>query len=66
MAWELWRQDEHGNEMLIRVFDDPADAEHARDQLAARGHHQHYWLQARRTDATDHDEATPTADGDPT
>jgi hypothetical protein len=42
--WELWRQDDHGREFLVRGFDDQADAEAAREQLAARGHHQAYWV----------------------
>jgi hypothetical protein len=44
MPWELWRQDELGNEFLIRVFDDRAGAERGRDEFIARGHHQHYWV----------------------
>lgn len=43
-SWELWRQDEHGNEFCVRAFDDLKAAELARDELIARGHHQHYWL----------------------
>jgi hypothetical protein len=42
--WELWRQDDHGNEFRVRAFDDYDTAERARDELIARGHHQHYWL----------------------
>jgi len=44
MGWQLWRQDDHGNEFLIEPFDDRLGAEAARDALAARGHHQHYWV----------------------
>lgn len=44
MAWQLWRQDDHGNEFLIQTFDDRPAAERMRDELAARGHHQHYWI----------------------
>lgn len=46
MHWELWRQDDHGNEFLMRAFDDRATAEAARDKYAGRGHHQHYWVKA--------------------
>ena len=42
MPWELWRQDDHGNEFLVREFGDRAGAEAAREEYAARGHHQHY------------------------
>jgi hypothetical protein len=44
MRWELWRQDDHGNEFLMCAFDDPARAAQARDEYIARGHHQHYWV----------------------
>jgi hypothetical protein len=43
-TWELWRQDDHGNEFLVRAFDDRVAAESARDELIGRGHHQHYWV----------------------
>jgi hypothetical protein len=48
MSWELWRQDEHGNEFLVREFDDRGLAEAARDDFIARGHHQHYWIEDTR------------------
>jgi hypothetical protein len=51
MPWELWRQDDHGNEFLIQRFDDRASAEAARDEFIARGHHQHYWVRAPDADA---------------
>ena len=44
MAWELWRQDEHGNEFIVGSFDDQLSAERERDDLTGRGHHQHYWV----------------------
>ena len=44
MSWELWRQDEHGNEFLVQEFDDRGSADDARDAFIARGHHQHYWV----------------------
>jgi hypothetical protein len=44
VRWELWRQDDHGNEVLIRTFDDRAAADRACDEFTARGHHQHYWV----------------------
>jgi hypothetical protein len=43
-VWELWRQDDHGNEFLIATFPDRQSAERARDEFLARGHHQHYWV----------------------
>jgi len=47
MTWELWRQDDRGNEFLMRAFEDREAAEEARDAFAARGHHQHYWVAER-------------------
>ena len=40
--WELWRQHEHGNEFLVTEFAEHEVADRARDELIARGHHQHY------------------------
>jgi hypothetical protein len=45
--WEVWRQDEHGGEFLVRAFADREDAEAAKEELAARGHHQSYWVSER-------------------
>ena len=60
MLWQLWRQDEHGNEFLIADFDDRARAESARDEFIARGHHQHYWVKdLRETDAGDSESSAP-------
>ena len=50
MAWELWRQDDHGNEFLVRAFGDRAAAHAGRDAFEARGHHQHYWVVERPGD----------------
>ena len=50
MAWELWRQDDHGNEFLVRAFGDRAAADAERDVFEARGHHQHYWVAERPGD----------------
>ena len=47
MLWQLRRQDDHGNEVLVRSYDDRASAEAARDEFTARGHHQHYWVQPK-------------------
>jgi hypothetical protein len=43
-TWELWRQGDRGNEFRVREFDDGVAAESAREELIARGHHQHYWV----------------------
>jgi hypothetical protein len=60
MRWELWRQDEHGSEFLVRAFDDRLSAERARDEFVARGHHQHYWVSRERV----HVLISPRRDGD--
>jgi len=44
--WELWRQDEQGNEFLVRAFAEREEAEGARDELIARGHRQQYWVRS--------------------
>jgi hypothetical protein len=52
MAWELWRQDDHGNEYLIKTFAAREVAEEARDTFITRGHHQHYWVKESSGDET--------------
>lgn len=44
-SWELWRQDDNGNRVLMRVFQHEEDAIRERDAFEARGHKQTYWLQ---------------------
>jgi len=46
VAWRLWRQDDHGNEVVVADFATRAEAEAACAEYEARGHHQHYWVQA--------------------
>ena len=47
MPWELWRQDDHGNEFLVQEYGGHDEAVAARDACIARGHHQHYWVTER-------------------
>lgn len=46
MTWQLWRMDDHGNEFLVASFATREEAEQARGEFVARGHHQHYWVVA--------------------
>lgn len=48
--WLLLRQDDHGNVAVVRRFDDAAAAEDARARFAAKGHHQHYWVEREPAD----------------
>jgi hypothetical protein len=41
-AWELWRQDEHGNEFLVATFASEDEARRALGEYTARGHKQTY------------------------
>lgn len=40
--YQLWRQDDNGNEFLVARFDCRGDAE--RERLASGGHKQLYWI----------------------
>ena len=42
--FELWRQDDNGNEFPIATFSSFEDAEKERLDFEARGHKQHYWV----------------------
>jgi SMI1-KNR4 cell-wall len=71
MQWELWRQDDHGNEFLVGTFDDSRSAEAARDEFRARGHHQDYWVKpqlhdggsSRQGNAVEPSDRLPAQDG---
>ncbi len=45
----VWRLDDNGNEFQVREFASRRNAEAYRDELAAKGHKQTYWV--RRADA---------------
>ena len=40
----VWRLDDNGNEFLVRGFWSIGDAHALREELAARGHKQTYWV----------------------
>ena len=40
--WELWRLDDHGNEVLVATFESEAEAERERASYEAKGHKQLY------------------------
>ncbi len=42
--WRLWRQDDNGNKMVIKVFPTEAEAEEKRREFEAKGHKQIYWI----------------------
>jgi hypothetical protein len=50
VEYELWRQDDNGNRVRIRVFESREAAEEAQAELEAKGHKQIYWVQALDTD----------------
>jgi hypothetical protein len=41
-GWELWRQDDHGNEFLVATFASEDEARRALGEYTARGHKQTY------------------------
>lgn len=49
VRWELWRQDDNGNRVMIRAFDDRAAAEAALSRFESLRHKQTYWLDERAT-----------------
>ena len=52
MCFELWRQDDNGNRVLVATFPTRAEAEAAQAAFEARAHKQIYWVdQAARTTA---------------
>ena len=46
--WELWRQDDNGNRVLIQRFARRAEAEDRLRDFEARGHKQTYWIEEAR------------------
>ena len=47
-VWELWRQDDGGNQQLVDRYAHRADAEAQMKVFEERGHKQHYWLKEVR------------------
>jgi hypothetical protein len=45
--FELWRQDDNGNRVLIRRFDTRASAEAEVARFESLGHRQIYWVEDR-------------------
>lgn len=45
--WELWRQDDPGNQFKIRGFDTEEEANEAMVEFEERGHKQMYWVALR-------------------
>lgn len=43
-SFELWRQDDNGNEFLVSKFSCRHEAQLLRKRLERRGHKQHYWV----------------------
>ena len=48
--FEVWRQDDNGNEFLISTFQNDFEARLLRKRLERGGHKQHYWVKARAND----------------
>ena len=46
--WELWRQDDNGNRVLIQRFASRSEAEERLREFEARGHTQTYWIEEAR------------------
>ena len=42
--WELWRQDDGGNQYLVERYATREDAEHEMRVFEGRGHRQVYWV----------------------
>jgi hypothetical protein len=49
--WELWRQDDNGNRVLIRTFDDRDAAGRELERFESLPHRQIYWLEERAAPA---------------
>ena len=47
--FEIWRQDDNGNEFLVTAFPRELEARLYRKQLERRGHKQHYWVKSRNS-----------------
>ena len=42
--WEVWRQDESGNEFKVEGYNSPEAAGEVKDRLESAGHKQTYWV----------------------
>jgi len=46
--WELWRQDDHGNRVLVARFEDQEAALQALARFESQHHKQTYWLEEKK------------------
>lgn len=46
-SYELWRQDDNGNEFMIEIFLSEKEAEEAKKEFEAKGHKQMYWVREK-------------------
>ena len=51
--WELWRQDDNGNRVMIRAFAERDEAEAELARFEALQHKQTYWLEERSASRPD-------------
>lgn len=51
--WELWRQDDNGNRVMIRAFADRTEAEAELARFDSLQHKQTYWLHDRLLSGSD-------------
>lgn len=47
-TWELWRQDDNGNRLLVACFDDHEAALKALARFESHRHKQTYWLEEKK------------------
>jgi cell division protein FtsN len=47
VKWQLWRQDDHGNRVIVGAFDTQEEANKLKVEFEARGHKQVYWVEKK-------------------
>jgi hypothetical protein len=45
ISWQLWRQDDHGNKVIIGEYASQQEAERLKQEFEDRGHRQIYWVE---------------------
>ncbi|HIB64861.1 MAG TPA: hypothetical protein EYO33_07080 [Phycisphaerales bacterium] len=51
-SYQLWRQDDNGNEFMIETFLSENEAEEAKKEFEAKGHKQMYWVREQSESIT--------------
>jgi hypothetical protein len=61
-CWELWRQDDNGNRLLVASFEEREVALTALDRFESQHHKQTYWIEEKKVAGPEAGQPTQSMD----